>query len=118
MTRTQTAPLPQPLTAMSDVELCDRHQHEVAIVTDGQRAYVYPLDGANVMGDTIVARTGVTLTASCPVAMAPHCYGSAADFDPVQCDGQVTWRIDTEGTWGADADALRLLVAYGTGVEQ
>lgn len=92
-----------PLACITDTSLCDRRHHEVVIVTDGQRAYVYPLDNqVQVAGDTTVARVGVTLTADCPDAT---------------CDGQVAWRMDTEGTWGADADALRLLTAYGTGVE-
>lgn len=112
-----TAVLGTRLVAFTETALCDRHEHEVVIVTDGTRAYVYPLDGAHVMEDTTVSRTGVTLTASCPIATAPHVYGSAKDFDPVQCDGQLVWRLDTDNGWGADADALRLLTAYGLAVE-
>ena len=97
--------LGSPLVAMTDVALCDRAAHKVVIVTDGQRAYVYPLDDrTQVAGDTAVARVGVTLTAACP------CHGD--------CDGQLVWRLDAAGVWGADGDAMRLLTAYGIGVEQ
>lgn len=103
-----------PLAVVTDVALCDRREHELAIVTDGQRAYVYPIDSRSpVHEDTIVQRTGVTLTARCPLAGGP-----SHDADPDQCDGTLTWRMDAEGVWGADADALRLLTAYGFGVEQ
>lgn len=110
--------LGEPLAVFSAVALCDRHEHECVIVSDGQRAYVYTLDGAHVMEDTTVGRVGVTLTATCPVAMAPrNSFGSSEDFDPMQCDGSLVWRLDTE-EWTADADARRLLTAYGMGVEQ
>lgn len=98
-----------PLAVVTDTALCDRHSHEVVVVTDGQRAYVYPLDDhAEVTGDTTVARVGVTLTAACPLPLAHD----------ERCDGTLTWRLDADGAWGADADALRLLTAYGTAVEQ
>lgn len=96
-----------PLTVFREVSLCDRREHEVAIATDGQRAYVYPVEG-NTVHEPVVSRTGVTLTAACPAVM-----GEAE----AECDGYVTWRLDGEHGWGADADAQRLLVAYGTGVE-
>lgn len=109
MTRTQTTTLGTPLVAFRDVALCDRREHEVAIATDGQRAYVYPIDPRTpVFEDTVVHRDGVTLTADCP------CPGQGED----QCDGRLTWTLDTAGSWGADADSLRLLVSYGIGVEQ
>lgn len=104
------------LAIVTDVALCDRRSHELAIITDGQRAYVYPVDSRSpVHEDTIVNRTGVTLTARCPLAGGSASYG---DSDPDQCDGTLTWRMDAEGVWGVDADALRLLTAYGFGVEQ
>lgn len=100
--------LGQPLAVFSSVALCDRHDHEVVVVSDGQRAYVYPLnDGAEVLGDTAVGRVGVTLTASCPVAVA---------YDD-GCDGSLAWRL-SDSEWTADADARRLLAAFGRGVEQ
>lgn len=91
------------LVAFRSVALCDRHDHELAIVTDGSRAYVYPLDDdAMVAGSTAVARVGVTLTAACPL----------------DCDGDLTWRLDTDTAWGVDGDAARLLTAYGQQVER
>lgn len=112
---TDTLPaLGTPLAVVTDVALCDRRQHELALVTDGQRAYVYPIDSRSpVYEDTVVCRTGVTLTARCPLAGA-HTF----DADPDQCEGTLTWRMDAEGVWGVDADAQRLLAAYGLQVEQ
>lgn len=109
MTRTQTAPLTlgTRLVALRDIAVCDTPtgpQHEVVCVTDGQHAYVYPLDDrTQVEGDTIVCRMGVTLEATCPAT---------------GCIGRVSWRLDADHGWGADGDALRLLTAYGQQVEQ
>lgn len=102
-----TAALGERLAVFRDVALCDRHDHECSIVSDGQRAYVWPLEPLDVAEDTIVARVGVTLTAACPVPLS----------EDVQCDGQLVWKLDTPDTWTADADARRLLTAYGRGVE-
>lgn len=97
------------LVTFRDVALCDRHAHEVALITDGRRAYVYPVDDrAEVAGETAVARVGVTLTAACPLAVA---------YDD-RCAGDLTWRLDTDTTWGADGDALALLARFGRQVER
>lgn len=96
------------LVAFRSVALCDRHDHELAIVTDGSRAYVYPLDDhAMVAGSTAVARVGVTLTAACSLDVA---------YDD-RCDGELSWRLDTDGDWGADGDAIALLTAFGKPVQ-
>jgi hypothetical protein len=102
--------LGEPLAIFDDVALCDRRDHELRLVTDGQRAYVYPLSShAQVSEDTTCSRVGVTLTARCPVAMGLG--------ESEQCDGEVSWRIDRE-CWTSDADSRRLLAAYGRNVEQ
>lgn len=96
------------LVAFRDVALCDRMDHEVAIVTDGQKAYTYGLSETRGRNAGIVCRSNVVLTAAC---LQDDRHG-----DP--CDGQVTWALDTDGCWGADGDALALLARFGKPVEQ
>lgn len=100
-------PLGSGLVAFRDVALCDRMHHEVAIVTDGQRAYTYGIDPHRGRNAGTVLRSSVILTAAC----------QQDDRDGDPCDGQVTWALDTDGCWGADGDALALLARFGRGVE-
>lgn len=107
--------LGQVLAVFTDTAVCDRCGAEHAIVSDGQRAYAYPLDPhARVAGDTGVSRTGVTLTATCLLPSGLRFLGE--DADP--CGGDLVFRLDTDGSWTSDADARRLLTAYGRGVDQ
>jgi hypothetical protein len=116
MTRTQTTtlsaaerrPLGSGIVAFRDVALCDRFDHEVAIVTDGQRAYTYGISPTRGRNAGRVLRSSVILVATCQQ--------DDAHGDP--CDGQVTWALDTDGCWGADGDALALLARFGQPVEQ
>lgn len=96
------------LVAFRDIALCDRADHQVALVTDGRTAYAY---GTGTQGaDTgPVLRSSVILTTRCAQPTGP-------DGDP--CDGLVTWALDTEGCWGGDGDALTLLAAHGQPVER
>lgn len=97
------------LVAFRDIALCDRLDHEVAVVTDGQRAYTYGISETDGTNAGTVCRSGVILTAACQQP-------TGRDGDP--CDGQVTWALDTDGGWGADGDALALLARFGQAVEQ
>lgn len=97
------------LVAFRDVALCDHLAHEVAIVTDGQTAYTYGISPTDGTDAGQASRSGVILTAACQQP-------TGRDGDP--CDGQVTWALDTDGCWGADADALTLLAAHGQAVDQ
>jgi hypothetical protein len=96
------------LVAFRAVALCDRMDHEVAIVTDGQRAYTYGIDPTRGRNAGTVLRSNVLLTA--------RCQQDDRHGDP--CDGEVTWALDTDGAWGADGDALAVLARFGQAVEQ
>lgn len=101
-----TATLGAPLVTYQETALCDGPAvHEVVLITDGQRAYTYRLDADNDTADRRVSRTGVTLYAACDIPVGSE-----------DCRGHLTWRLDTD-RWGVDADARRLLTAYGQGVE-
>jgi len=97
------------LVAFRDIALCDRMDHEVALVTDGQRAYTYGLSPTDGTEAGQIVRSSVIMVAACQQPTGRH-------GDP--CDGQVTWALDTEGCWGADGDALALLARFGRAVEQ
>lgn len=111
LSRAERRPLGSGIVAFRDVALCDRMDHEVVIVTDGQRAYTYGLDDRNGTNAGTVCRSSVILTAACQQPM-----GARETSDP--CDGQVTWALDTEGCWGGDGDAITLLARFGQPVEQ
>lgn len=99
------------LVAFTDVAVCDRYPgHEVTIVSDGTTAYAW---GQTTDAGTVL-RDGVTLTAACRQPSGPRFMGE--DADP--CEGEVTWRLDAEGTWTGDAEVLETLAAYGQAVER
>lgn len=103
---TTTAHLGQSLTVFTDTAACDglHEGHEYAIATDGQSAYIYPLDPrTQISGDLTASRVGVCITAACRVG---------------DCLGHVTFHLDTPGGWTSDADGRRLVTAYGIGVDQ
>jgi hypothetical protein len=105
---TERRPLGAGLVAFRDVALCDRLDHEVAIVTDGQRAYTYGISPTRGRDAGQVSRSSVILSARC---LQDDTHG-----DP--CDGHVTWALDTNGCWGADGDAMTLLARHGQAVER
>lgn len=96
------------LVAFRDVALCDRADHEVAIVTDGHTAYAWGIGTQSTDAGTVV-RVSVALSARCQ---------QPTGHDGEPCDGLVTWTLDTAGCWGADADALATLAAFGQAVER
>lgn len=93
------------LVVLSAVALCDAgDQHEVRIISDGTDAYGYGITtGEDVAG---VSRHHTTLRAACPVER----HGRA-------CEGTVEVSLEAED-WTSDAEAVRLLDAYGWAVER
>lgn len=105
-----TTPLGARLVAFSDLAVCDtKYEHEVRLVTDGTTAYAYAVHhGAT--DCPLVTRDGATMTVQCGQNTGP-----GEDGEP--CHGEATFRLDTEGAWTADPEALDLLAKYGERVE-
>lgn len=105
-TRQHNQTMPPPLVVLDDLTYCTGPaEHEARIITTGYMAYA-ATTGAYAV-DVAVCREGATISGCCP-----------GDVAGGPCPGTLTWGMDTEGAWTADAAAISLLTTYGTPVER
>lgn len=101
-----TTRLANPLVVVDDITTCDRADHDIRVITEGNIAYAYGLGHGGVDAGT-GSRDGTEVRFAC---QQPH-HGQP-------CDGEVVVRLTDNDVWTGDPTTITLLAVHGTKIDR